>query len=305
LRALSKPTPIRSVGWIALEWVLVVVAVAACERFWSWPAYLLIVMWIGGRQHALLVLMHDAVHYRMLRSRRAADILADLFCAWPLLVSTDGFRRVHFQHHRHSATALDPDWRAQLEEHEYRLPKRWFQFLLLFLRDMSGLGVFRLVRTVIHVSGQQMTAPDDRSRSALRFPQLAFYGGFAVVTTWLGGWTIVLCYWVVPLLTWLKWTLYLRSIAEHHGLPGGGELFASTRTMLPSLLGRWLIAPQNIHYHIEHHLYPSVPSFRLPQLHRELMTDLQYRARARVVPGYLAVLRECIAYRPDEAPAPA
>jgi Fatty acid desaturase len=142
VRALYRPSTVQGV---VLEWVLVLVAVLLCEGFWSWPAYALVVVWIGARQHALLVLMHEAAHYHLLPSRRAGEWLSDLLCAWPLLLSTEGFRDVHFQHRRRPTTAEDPDSRMQLQEHEYRMPKNWLGFALLFLRDVSGLGVLRLL----------------------------------------------------------------------------------------------------------------------------------------------------------------
>jgi fatty acid desaturase len=34
---------------------------------------------------------------------------------------------------------------------------------------------------------------------------------------------------------------------------------------------RWLIFPHQVNYHIEHHLYASVPCYRLPELHRAML----------------------------------
>jgi len=259
------------------------------------------VIWIGARQHALLVLMHEAAHYRLLRSRRLGDALSDLLCAWPLLITTNTYRRQHFAHHRYLSTSRDPPWRGYLERHEFRLPKRWFDFALLFLRDISGLGALPMMRAIVRHSAEQ---PDPQGTSwpwAGRLGRCTFYAALVAAITVLGGWQIVLMYWIVPALTWLKWTMYLRDLAEHFGLEGGGAPFASSRTTLPSWLGRWLVAPHNVHYHLEHHLYPSVPCFRLPQLHRELMMDSVYSRRAHITHGYLAVLAECVACPPRPA----
>jgi len=35
-------------------------------------------------------------------------------------------------------------------------------------------------------------------------------------------------------------------------------------------LGRALLFPHHVNYHLEHHLYPAVPHYHLPQLHRLL-----------------------------------
>jgi len=39
--------------------------------------------------------------------------------------------------------------------------------------------------------------------------------------------------------------------------------------VLPAWLA-WLIFPHRVNYHIEHHLYASVPHYNLPELHREM-----------------------------------
>ena len=36
------------------------------------------------------------------------------------------------------------------------------------------------------------------------------------------------------------------------------------------MLGRALLFPHHVNYHLEHHLYPAVPHYRLPALHRLL-----------------------------------
>ena len=36
------------------------------------------------------------------------------------------------------------------------------------------------------------------------------------------------------------------------------------------MLGRALLFPHHVNYHLEHHLYPAVPHYHLPQLHRLL-----------------------------------
>ena len=36
------------------------------------------------------------------------------------------------------------------------------------------------------------------------------------------------------------------------------------------MLGRALLFPHHVNHHLEHHLYPAVPHYRLPALHRLL-----------------------------------
>ncbi|MBW3599736.1 MAG: fatty acid desaturase, partial [Planctomycetes bacterium] len=83
----------------------------------------------------------------------------------------------------------------------------------------------------------------------------------------------------------------LRATAEHVGAPWTHEL-NSTRTVVPTWLERLTIAPMNVSYHLEHHLFPSVPGPNLDKLHRLLMEDESFREHAHITRGYTGVVRE-------------
>jgi fatty acid desaturase len=90
----------------------------------------------------------------------------------------------------------------------------------------------------------------------------------------------------------------VRSIAEHFAIHGEAGELGQTRTVLVSWFDRLFIMGKNGNYHLEHHLYPSVPFYRLPELHAELMRSEEYRRSAHLTRGYLGVLRECITSPP-------
>jgi fatty acid desaturase len=47
-----------------LLWVMIAVAMGLCSYFWHPALYLIAVMFIGSRQHALIIMGHDASHYQ-------------------------------------------------------------------------------------------------------------------------------------------------------------------------------------------------------------------------------------------------
>lgn len=88
--------------------------------------------------------------------------------------------------------------------------------------------------------------------------------------------------------------LYVRAIAEHFiSEDGGSSSLACSRSMDYSPLERIVFAPLNVGYHLEHHLYPSVPFYRMKTLHRRLVDVALFHAQARVTRGVNGVIREC------------
>ena len=81
------------------------------------------------------------------------------------------------------------------------------------------------------------------------------------------------------------------------------DALTQSRTTRCSWLERLFIAPKNVYYHLEHHLFPSVPFYHLPALRCELLRQPGYRERAHVTRGYLGFLRECIAAGPRAEPS--
>ena len=86
----------------------------------------------------------------------------------------------------------------------------------------------------------------------------------------------------------------MRLISEHSAVPGADPAYTVTRTTLARWWERWLILPRNIHYHIEHHWYPSVPFYNLPALHARLMANPEFRQRAVITRSLTDSLRQCV-----------
>jgi fatty acid desaturase len=288
IRALSRLRPLRTIAQIALEWALLLASIWACHRFFSWPLYLLTVIWVGARQHAITVLMHEATHYRLSPDKRVNDLVGNVTTAWPLFLDVASFRDKHFAHHRKVNLPEDPDWVSAQGLFEYKVPKRPWEMALIFLGTLLGFGAYRQIQALFFYGG----APSRPGR--LPLAQIGFHAAVFTALALSRALPLYLAYWVVPLLTWMRWAVYLRFLSEHE-LDARGDVVAMTNTVLPSIVGRLFIGPNNIHYHIEHHLHPSVPFYNLPSLHRILMRDPAHRARARVLDGYPAVLRAACA----------
>jgi fatty acid desaturase len=295
LRSLSEINPWRSTFHIVLEWAGIAAAIWLCNTFWNPLLYVFTAIWIGARQHALAILMHDGTHHRLYPNRRLNDVVAEGALAWPLFFSLRSYRRNHFAHHRNPNTEEDPDWMRKMTA-DWVFPKRWPALAKILLKELMGFGAARMARDVRTISKRASAAEakqGPRGVPVYVIARLGFYVAAAVVFTVFHLWAEFLLFWLVPVFTWLPVVLRIRSIAEHFAVEYDHP-YTQMRTTYPSLLERLFIASKNVGYHIEHHLYPSVPFYNLPKLHALLLRAEGYRQRAHVTRTYLGVLRECL-----------
>ncbi|HET9641800.1 MAG TPA: fatty acid desaturase family protein [Burkholderiaceae bacterium] len=282
----SRPAPWTLLFHTLLEWALIVAAIVLAVHSGVWVS-LLAIAFIGTRQHALLVLMHEFSHRQFSRTRPGLnDMIGDALTALPLFITIHGFRRDHMQHHRAPSTDEDPNWTSSLRRSRYRFPRTRPQMAwLLFLH---GIGFYALQDIKGYLFDASMAT---RLPFMTKLRQALLWLAVAVAASAFNLWSVLAVYWIVPMLTVLMALLYLRDVAEHHAMPGRG--LEASRTTLAGPLESFLIAPHAVGLHAEHHLYPSVPFCRLRRLHRLLSTRAGYIEHAVVTRGYLAgMLRE-------------
>lgn len=294
LRELSQIDPARAVSAIAAEWAGVIAALLAYSLWPSWWLWALLVPWVGARQAAMAVLVHDAVHFRLFRDRRVNDLVAKVFCAWPIFMTVAGFRYYHSDHHRFTNMSRDGNrklWgthRAGVQVPEWQYPTtRLGLARRLAWRACGPTGLWWIFRGIVGTF--RIPAPAS-SRAAIF---LAYVVGAAALTA-LSGWATFFWLWVFPLCTWQVFVQYVRLIMEHSAIPERPGEYAFTRSTIPGLLGALFVLPLNVGYHIEHHWYPSVPLYRLPELHAALLEQPGFTQHAVIHRSIWSSLSECV-----------
>jgi fatty acid desaturase len=294
VRELSKIDPWRVFTAITAEWAVIGVTIAVASLI-GWPAYPLAVVVIGARQAALTVIAHDAVHGRLLASRGWNDAIADAFVGWPTFITLAAFRKHHGEHHQHLGETEDGNrfiWRTHDRDGALRddwvYPKSVGGLAWVLAKKSAGpTGLFWMLRGTL----APIVFPGPPGELTARVVYTAAIAGILTVThTWTG----FLLYWIVPFCTWHMFAQYVRLVCEHSAVPRGPSsppAYGLTRTTLATAWERWLLVPRNIHYHLEHHFYPSVPFYNLPALHAALMAESGYRENAVVTSSVVASLR--------------
>jgi fatty acid desaturase len=74
--------------------------------------------------------------------------------------------------------------------------------------------------------------------------------------------------WLLPLNTSFMFFMYLRDVYQHSNADLGR--LTNSRVFFTDLFTRWAVFVYGQDMHIPHHLFPAVPHYRLPRLHRLL-----------------------------------
>ena len=270
-----------AVQTLAHLYLLVAGSVLIFETMGSWwivPALLLQAVFIN----ALFGAMHESVHYGAFRLRRLNDVLA-FFSGAAILNNAGFYRHYHLAHHRYTQ---DPDRDPELITSG--TPRTWGNYLLrvsalpffaLRLRDIF-LFPFGYRGDVDYIHPSAWSEVRRWGRLLLAFYAALLVGSLVLQTTFL------LWVWLIPLLIGAP-LLRLYLVCEHTLCPNSDDGFANTRTTISNPIVRFLM--WNLPYHAEHHLFPNIAFYRLPEAHQYLRPHLKFVAK-----GYVQVNREIV-----------
>ena len=286
IRNLSEIDSVKFSAAALLEFGLIAAAVWISETWWNPAIYVLAVIVIGSRINGLGGLMHDAAHYRAYSNRPLNDFVGEII-ALPTTASMAGYRNSHFAHHRELNSEKDPDWTRNVGLEEFEFPTSPKNFVKHVMQYLSGLKL-KTALGGFHKNGETRDIP-----AAVARARLFFFAALIAASIAMGFWKLLLLYWVVPLATVFLAIRYVRNVAEHYAVEHEHVLNES-RTVIAPFWELWLIAPWGLNYHLEHHLFPSVPCFRLAELHKLLMTRDPFPQIAHVTHGYFGgLLHDC------------
>ena len=291
LARLSRIETKTAIYAIAFQWLSIAIFVMTAICSANAIVYLVCAFFICTRKHALAVIMHDAAHFRLLPSRFWNDLVSDLFLALPMGLNTALYRRYHLEHHQHTNGENDPDKKLMAGHRNWAFPRSFREFLRLAFTDLLGLNNLELNRFYRQWSPWSAVGGSSEIRAFLSFRDYVALSGYLVaLISFLyvtNGWLHFLLLWYLPSLFFIPVIVRARAIGDHLGVASTHELNA-TRTIQVSLLERLLIFPCHINFHLEHHLFPSVPFYNLPKLHKELMMLPEYRKNAHITKGYFS-----------------
>lgn len=241
----------------------------------SLPISMLLSVMAGYGFFMLAGAAHEGFHFNLHRVPVISALLGILFSACIPGFIGIGFTLSHWKHHRYTNQALDPDC-GQFGRY------RSFWSRLLLARLSANSAYRRAALSLLSGRIDAEAGSHGLSLPTLRWLclvnviwHLILMAGLVAVC--IAAPMFAVCVFIAPLLATVMIT-GLNPYQEHAGTGVTHDTKARSRT---SPLFTALMFGTN--YHLEHHLYPRVPCWRLPALHRWLVETDWYRAASPIV----------------------
>jgi len=286
---LLKRSDFRAWTYVFSTWTLIFAILLLVGYFPSVITLLFAWIVLPGRQLSLAVLMHEAGHGSLFKTKGLNTWVGQWLCALPTLGDLASYARGHTAHHRLAGTDEDPDlpnYRAY--------PIKKSSLFRKWTRDLTGQTGFKLLVALATGSGSQMSKETVGSSNLLA-RQILVQFIFASILVALGvGWTWFV--WMGTFLTSYMWVVRLRQVGEHAVVPDlyDPDVRLNTRTVDAPFWQRFLLAPNNVNYHMEHHFMAGVPCYNLPKL-RAILKSKGLLDEVPEVKGYGQVLKLAVA----------
>jgi len=245
------------------------------------PGWWLLLQLQGVLITFLFTLEHEATHRTPFRTVWLND-WAGRLAGFLLLLPFEWFRAFHLAHHRWTnLPGKDPE----LAEPKPETLRAWVWHVSGLPYWWSGL---RLMTALIAGQVTDGFVPEGaRARVVAEARWMGLGYGLATLTL---VWTPVLLWvWVLPVLLGQPF-LRLYLLAEHGDCPEVANMFENSRTTFTTRAVRWLA--WNMPYHVEHHVWPTAPFHRLPEIHDLMKAELRVTSE-----GYAAFTKDYLERR--------
>lgn len=220
--------------------------------------------------NTFILLMHEGMHNILFANRVANRWVSDLL-GLTFIMSFTSYRVMHLRHHQYLGEAGDPD------DYSNYTQNRLVLWCLHYLRLLVGVYVYIIV---IPFLAFRHGTTGDRWRILEEYAVLiAVYA----VVAWLVPGRLLLTLWFIPLVIAAHMTA-VRGLTQH-GITNAKDPYLASRTIQASPIVAFCLLNEN--FHLEHHLFPEVPSYHLAALHKLIWPRLPRAVTGRSYLGFL------------------
>jgi len=278
IKFLRKPSDKRALSMFIINWLMIAACFVLIAYSNSIFLNILALFVMAGRQLGIGILLHECSHRSFFSKLEWNQFFGHWFGGMPLLVPMDFYRPYHLSHHSKTGTKDDPD-----VKNIQQYPVTRWSLVRKFIRDFSGLSGVKIIFGVVFYvlpnrSGDAVSMGRQTSKGRGEFDvklalknyaqALSFHAAFFSIF-WLAGAPSLYVYWWVCLVFVYPFIIRMRQIAEHGAMTklSSDDVRDTTRTTLARWWERLIFAPNFVNFHCEHHYLPTVPSYRLAEMH--------------------------------------
>ena len=308
IKELTTTSDLHGAWAVGSTWTVIVMTFGTVAYSWeylpTWGKVLMCALALAilaGRQLAMAILMHDASHHSLFKTKWLNTHLTDWLCARPIWNDVSKYRPYHLKHHAKTSQPDDPDLGLVKN-----FPITQSSLFRKFFRDLNGQSGLKFLAARVlmdlellewSVSNDPKPIPrGDRSNLELAKNLLKNSSGMLISNAaifsalWASGHPKLYLLWPLAYITPFPLFIRIRAMAEHAGLETSHSALSNTRTTRAGWLARALVAPIHVNYHIEHHLMASVPHQKLARMH-QMLREREY---VDAPPSYLDVIRSLL-----------
>jgi fatty acid desaturase/membrane-associated phospholipid phosphatase len=250
----------------------------------SMPTLVLGILVTAVALNSFPLLMHEGMH-GVLFPNHYWNWMVSVLLGSTFLMSFSSYRVLHMRHHRYLGDPRDPD-----DYHNYSRSRAMVWFLH-FVRLTFGPLLYLILIPLF-----ALRYGSSAQRKLICIEYTILFSIYSVLFRMFPARELLLV-WFVPLLLMGMFTA-IRGFTQH-GITEATDPYLASRTMLPNPVIAFFLMNEN--YHLEHHLFPEIPSYRLRRLHQMIWPKLP---RAVSGKSYLAFLAAFLRATPrmDETP---
>lgn len=211
---------------------------------------------LGILYYHVIMIVHELVHFTFVPNVKLNKFLGNLIS--PLIgLNFQSYREIHFNHHKAKTIESDPDayiYAPVLKE------KKWYKRIAIFLVG----SIFELF---IKMKAKSLSNKGNFfNRYSVIIAQLALLLTFIVFSNPYN----YFIFWLLPIITIGLFLNRLRVLIEH-GYEFREKLNHNpqkTVNVKCNFLEKIIFAPHNFNYHKEHHDFPGIPYYQLPEVYK-------------------------------------
>lgn len=253
--ALTKRSDTPALIHLAIYWGMMLIFGLYIQK--GMPFWWALLIPMGILMAFNFTILHETIHATPFKTDLLNKTVGRI-TSFIMVIPMTWFRYFHLAHHRFTN---DPE-----NDPELNTPKP--ETTRQYIWHISGLPIWRgnigkLIKNATRDNHDPYIPVKAKAKIRLEARiMLVLYVG--VISFIMAGYTWVLWCWILPAIIGQPF-LRLYLLAEHGRCPMVTNMFENTRTTFTNRIVRFLA--WNMPYHIEHHVYPTVPFHKLPMLH--------------------------------------